>query len=188
MKKISRISDNQKWQAVVSCDKDYDGVFFYGVKTTGIFCRPSCKSKQPVRGNVIFFDDTAAAMENGFRPCKKCRPDKVSFEPESELVKKAKDIIDTAYNQHLDEGYIAQQLGVSKNHLIRLFKRYSGLTPTQYITRIRVEKALEMLEQEELSVLEIAYAVGMKSLSNFYRCFKELTGHAPNEYRKKRGD
>jgi AraC family transcriptional regulator of adaptative response / methylphosphotriester-DNA alkyltransferase methyltransferase len=188
MKDSSRISDNKKWNAVVSRDKNYDGIFFYGVKTTGIFCKPSCKSKTPVRENIIFFAHTTAAMEQGFRPCKRCCPNKEVFEPELELVKKAKDIIDTGYNRRIDISYIAKQLGVSKNHLIRLFKRHSDFTPNQYITKMRVDKALELLDQEEASILEIAYAVGFKSLSNFYKCFKEKTGHTPNEHRKKRDD
>lgn len=185
MKDFNRISDDKKWQAVVSCDENYDGVFFYGVKTTGIFCKPSCKSKTPGRENVQFFAHTAKAIEQGFRPCKRCCPDKAVFEPELELVKKAKDIIDAEYNQQMDISYIAKQLGVSKNHLIRLFKRHSDFTPTQYITKVRVGKTMELLEQAELSIIDIAYAVGFKSMSNFYKCFKEQTGHTPNEYRKR---
>ena len=88
MKKLMRISDNEKWQALISCDKDYDGLYFYGVKTTGIFCRPSCKSRMPIRDNVIFFHNSRKAIEMGFRPCKRCRPDQVDFEPNLELIKK----------------------------------------------------------------------------------------------------
>lgn len=188
MKESSSMSDDEKWQAVVSCDRRYDGIFFYGVRTTGIFCKPSCKSKTPVRDNVVFFDHIAGAVESGFRACKRCCPDKVVFEPELELVKKAKDIIDADYNHQIDVSYISKQLSVSKNHLNRLFKRYSGLTPTHYITKVRVGNALELLKQEDLSVLEIAYTVGFKSLSNFYKYFKEQTGYTPNEYRKSRDD
>jgi AraC family transcriptional regulator of adaptative response / methylphosphotriester-DNA alkyltransferase methyltransferase len=98
MKESIRILDIEKWQAVISCDSNYDGIFFYGVKTTGIFCRPSCKSKTPLRGNVIFFDNIANALEIGLRPCKRCCPDKVVFQPELELVKEAKGIFDVGYN------------------------------------------------------------------------------------------
>ena len=89
MKKAAQISDNEKWQAVENCDKSYDDIFIYGVKTTGIFCRPSCRSKTPVRTNIVFFTNPTNAIEAGFRPCKKCRPDKIVFEPDLELVKKA---------------------------------------------------------------------------------------------------
>ncbi len=77
------------------------------------------------------------------------------------------------------------QLGVSTSHLQRLFKQQNGLTPTQYITGIRVAKAKELLTQSGLSVLEIALATGFKSLSRFYKCFKEQTGLPPNVYRKR---
>ncbi|SNT04127.1 AraC family transcriptional regulator, regulatory protein of adaptative response / methylphosphotriester-DNA alkyltransferase methyltransferase [Anaerovirgula multivorans] len=162
-------------------------MFFYGVKTTGIFCRSSCKSKTPVRDNVTFFDKAAEAIELGFRPCKRCRPDQLVFEPDLELIKKAKDIFDTDYNKQIDLSQISKQLGLSINHLIRLFKQHSGLTPTRYIAKRRVEKAAELLNQTDINILEISYTTGFKSLSNFYKCFKEETGHTPNEYRKSRG-
>lgn len=93
MKESIKIQDMEKWQAVASCDSKYDGMFFYGVKTTGIFCRPSCKSRTPIRANVIFFDNVVNAIEAGFRSCKRCCPDKIVFEPDLELVKKVNHII-----------------------------------------------------------------------------------------------
>jgi AraC family transcriptional regulator of adaptative response / methylphosphotriester-DNA alkyltransferase methyltransferase len=188
MKNSKIISDNQKWQAVVSCDRNYDGIFFYGVKTTRIFCRPSCKSKTPIQNNVIFFDNAANAIESGFRPCKRCCPDKIIFEPELEIIKKAKDIFHTNYNKQVHLDYVSRQLGVSINHLIKLFKQHTNFTPTQYITKIRVDKAEELLKQGDISILEIAYATGFKSLSNFYKCFKNQTGYTPSEYKKSRGE
>lgn len=184
MKEPSKISDCEKWQAVINCDRRYDGIFFYGVKTTGIFCKPSCKSKTPHRDNVVFWGNPAIAMECGFRACKRCRPEKAIFEPDLELLKKTKDIFDAKYSEQVELNLISKQLGVSKSHLIRLFKLHSGLTPTQYIAKVRVDKAVELLNQTDMNILEIAYAVGFKSLSNFYKCFKEQTGHSPKEHRK----
>jgi len=115
MNKPVRISDNEKWEAVICSKKSYDGLFFYGVKTTGIFCRPSCSARTPDRGNVVFFDNDINAIAAGFRPCKKCRPDKAVFEPDLELVKKAKDIFDANYTGSIKIGHIAKQLGVSFN-------------------------------------------------------------------------
>jgi AraC family transcriptional regulator of adaptative response / methylphosphotriester-DNA alkyltransferase methyltransferase len=187
MKKHPLISDNEKWQAVISCDNCYDGLFFYGVKTTGIFCRPSCRSKTPARENVVFFDNSKVAADEGFRPCKKCRPDKAVFEPDSELVKKAKDILDSNFDNTIDLRDISKQLGVSTNHLARLFKKQLGLTPANYITGLRIAKAAELLGQSDANVLEIAYMTGFKSLSNFYRCFKARTGITPKEHRESGG-
>ncbi|GFP76349.1 bifunctional transcriptional activator/DNA repair enzyme AdaA [Clostridium fungisolvens] len=188
MKQCIKISDSEKWQAVISCDNKYDGLFFYGVKTTGIFCRPSCKSKTPIRENVIFFDNTVNALDSGFRPCKRCCPDKVDFQPDSELIEKAKNIFHTYFNKPVDLSDISKQLGISTNHLIKLFKQHTKLTPTQYIIKLRIEKAKELLKQSDIDILEISYATGFKSLSNFYKCFKEQTEFTPSEYRKSRGD
>ena len=185
MNKYIPITDNEKWQAVVICDKSCDGLFFYGVKTTGIFCRPSCTSKTPYRENVIFFDNAANSMAEGFRPCKKCRPDIVVFEPDLELVKKAKDIFNVNYDKSINMSQVSKQLGVSANHLGRLFRQNYGVTPMNYIIKLRIDKSGELLEQENMNILEIAYATGFKSLSNFYKCFKEHTGHTPNEHRKR---
>lgn len=186
MKEIIKISDDEKWQAVVSCDRNYDGIFFYGVKTTGIFCRPSCKSKTPLRGNVIFFDNAAEAIEKGFRSCKRCCPNKIVFEPDLELIKRAKNIFDVDYNKQVNLSNVSRQLGISKNHLIRIFKKYTGTTPVQYIARIRIDEAEKLLSEGDKSIIEVAYEAGFKSLSNFYKCFKEHTGCTPNKHR--RGD
>lgn len=188
MRKAMQISDNEKWKAVIECDKSYDGLFLYGVKTTGIFCRPSCRAKTPVRGNVVFFDNCANAIDSGLRPCKKCCPEREVFEPDLELVKKAKDIFDAGYAGPIKINQAARQLGVSNNHLARLFKKQYGLTPTQYITGLRVDKAAELLRQPETSILEVAYLTGFKSLSGFYKNFKDQTEYTPKEYIKSRGE
>lgn len=184
MKQSSRISDIEKWQAVISCDSNYDGIFFYGVQTTGIFCRPSCKSKTPLHTNVIFFDSIANALETGLRPCKRCCPDKVVFQPDLKLVKEAKDTFDVGYKNPINIAHISKQLGVSTNHLIKLFKEHYGFTPSQYIVKIRVDKAAELLNQKDISIIDIAYMTGFMSLSNFYKCFKQQIGYTPNDYRK----
>jgi AraC family transcriptional regulator of adaptative response / methylphosphotriester-DNA alkyltransferase methyltransferase len=98
-------------------------------------------------------------------------------------VKKVKDIFDANYDQLIEPKNISNQLGVSINHIVRLFKQHYGLTPTQYVTKFRVDKAAELLRQEEVKILEIAYLTGFQSVSNFYRCFKEQVGFTPREYR-----
>lgn len=79
-----------KWDAVKQNDKTCDGIFFYAVKSTGIFCRPSCKSRLPKKDNVTFFNTADQALAAGFRPCKRCRPDLLEFEPIKEIAKKNK--------------------------------------------------------------------------------------------------
>jgi len=184
MRESALITDKEKWEAVISCNKDYDGFFFYGVKTTGIFCRPSCKSKAPARENVVFFDSAETAMKEGFRPCKRCCPDKEAFWPALEIVKSIKAVLDENYNRSVELGRISVQLGISINHMERLFKQHIGLTPKQYINRLRVDKASELLKEADGEILDIAYRTGFGSLSNFYRCFKQHTGCTPKEYRR----
>lgn len=180
------MNNDDKWKAVVDCDKRYDGLFYYAVKTTGIFCRPSCKAKLPLRENTLFFDTAGKALEGGFRPCKMCRPDisESIYEPNKELMKKAREILNNRYSDTIVISSIAQELGLSESHLTRLFKLYYSLTPNEYIVKLKIEKAMELLSQSDLDINAIAYEAGFRSISNFYKCFNEHTGSTPKAYRK----
>lgn len=184
MGKRALLTDNEKWEAVIDCDKAYDNLFFYGVKTTGIFCRPSCKAKAPIRKNIVFLNTVNDAMDGGFRPCKRCRPDILIYEPDVELVNKAKEMLGQVYDKPLDLNKIAKQLSISQSHIARLFKENTGATPMQYIINIRITKACALLWQTNAGILEIAHNTGFLSLSNFHKKFKEQTGLTPKEYRK----
>ena len=186
MKKNNEMSKEDKWNAVISCDKRYDGLFYYAVKTTGIFCRPSCKAKAPLKKNILFFNSVDAALKAGFRPCKMCRPDvnEPIYEPNKELIKNTKKILEHSYNKCIDLKVIAKKLGYSDSHLTRLFKEYCSMTPNEYITKIRINKSEQLLKETSMDILVIAHEVGFKSLSTFYRCFKENVGSTPKEYRK----
>lgn len=188
MEKTVVITDNEKWEAVVSCNQKYNGLFFYAVKTTGIFCHPSCRAKTPLRDNVLFFEGVHAAIAAGFRPCKKCRPDEAAFEPNLELTRKAKKIFDQTFDKRIGMKVISKQLGVSTNHLAKLYKEHFGLTPNQYIAKLKIGRALKLLAETDLDILQIAYSTGFKSLSYFYKCCKEQTGCSPKEYRKVGGN
>lgn len=187
MRQNTGITEEEKWKAVIGCDKDYDGLFYYGVKTTGIFCRPSCKAKPPLKRNTIFLSSVEDAVSAGFRPCKKCRPDLggYSYEPNKELIKETKKMLNLNYNNQLDFKRVSKEFGVSSSHLIRLFREYCGLTPNAYIMQMRINNSLKLLEKTNIGILEVAYEVGFKSLSSFYKRFKEQVGCTPKEYRKK---
>lgn len=186
MKKNNEMSKEDKWNAVISCDKRYDGLFYYAVKTTGIFCRPSCKAKAPLKKNILFFNSIDAALKSGFRPCKMCRPDinETIYEPNRELIKNTKKILGHSYNKCIDFKVIAKKLGFSDSHLTRIFKQYCSMTPNEYITKIRINKSEQLLKETSMDILEIAHEVGFESLSTFYRCFKKNVGSTPKEYRK----
>jgi AraC family transcriptional regulator of adaptative response / methylphosphotriester-DNA alkyltransferase methyltransferase len=173
------------WDAVISCRPEYDGVFFYGVKTTGIFCRPSCKSKPPKRENVDFFRTAREAMEKGFRPCKRCRPDLVEamYDPHEQTVREIRELLEREYRDAWTLDSLARRVGVSPFHLQRLFKKYTGLSPKQYLNRIRVEEAQRLLADSGRTITDICFAVGFSGLTPFYRTFRQVTGLSPRVYR-----
>ncbi|MDF2500254.1 MAG: transcriptional regulator with only domain, AraC family [Anaerosporomusa subterranea] len=178
------LTNQEKWNAVIHNDPSYDGVFFYGVKTTGIFCRPSCKSKQPLKANVVFFDTIAQAYAHRLRPCKRCRPDLLEFRPMLDLLEKAKHIFDTYFNDRHKLATEIKELGVSQNHFIQLFRKQFTMTPVEYVNKLRVEKAMQLLGNTDTTILNIAMLSGFGSLSTFYDFFKKHVRLTPKEYRK----
>ena len=178
------LSDEQKWKAAIDCDSSYDGQFFYGVKTTGIFCRPSCKSKSPKRDHMVFFDTAEQAQATGFRPCKRCRPDLLKFEPKIETMERIKKVIHEFYTDPKQLKVEIDGLCISKNTMIRLFQEQLGVTLVQYINKLRIEKAKELLLNSQDTILSIALQCGFGSLSTFYSLFRHLVGMSPTQYSK----
>lgn len=173
------------WKAIITCDATYDSRFFYAVKTTGIFCRPSCKSRTPKYNNTLFFIVIEDAFDNGFRPCKRCRPDLLSehYDPQKDIAEQVVTIINMDYTQTIHLKDLAYQVGVSPFHLNRIFKSKMGCTPHMYLEKIRIEKAKELLASTSLSSTEVAYQVGYGSLSSFYKNFRKRVNCSPKEYR-----
>lgn len=178
------LTNNEKWNAVIHCDSTYDGVFVYGVKTTGIFCRPSCKSKEPLRSNVEFFEKINQAYAYGLRPCKRCRPDLLEFNPMQDLIDKAKYILDTDFDDREKAMAKIKKLGISQNHFIYLFRQRFAMTPAEYMNKTRLDKALQMLSATDQKILDIVLDCGFGSLSAFYEQFKKHVGLTPKEFRK----
>ncbi|GEL77080.1 bifunctional transcriptional activator/DNA repair enzyme AdaA [Tenuibacillus multivorans] len=178
------ISKETMWEATITCDSAYDGLFFYAVKTTGIFCRPSCKSKVPNSENVSFFGDAANAQKAGYRPCKRCRPDLKSktYDPFGSIIEDTMQIIEKNYEQKMSFDEIATKVGVSRFHLNRLFKDRTGYTPLMYLEKIRINKAKDLLLSTTLNSTEIGYQIGYQSISSFYNAFKRHTGLTPSQF------
>lgn len=175
----------EKWKAVSTSNNYYDGLFYYAVITTGIFCRPSCKAKTPLKKNTLFFDTIKDALKNGFRPCKMCRPDlnETTYEPNKDLIERAKDLITNNYSKSIETKKIAQMLGLSNNHLVRLFKQYHGKTISEYLIELRLKEATRLLTHTDTDITKVALDAGFQSMSNFYKTFKMRTGLTPKEYR-----
>lgn len=178
------VTDSEKWDAVVQCDNAYDNVFFYGVKTTGIFCRPSCKSKIPRQDNVLFFATSEDAIEYGLRPCKRCRPDLIEYMPMVETIEKAKLAMDTYFADREALTMKMKQLGMNQNYLIKSFGQQVGFSPVQYTNKLRIEKSKQILHSSNENILHVALASGFGSLSTFYERFKKQVGVTPKEYRR----
>src|SRR5665213_2686515 len=125
-------SDDAMWSAVLGHDATADGTFLYGVMTTGVYCRPSCPSRRPLRTNVRFFAEAASAQAAGLRACKRCHPDQASIaERHAEAVSRACALIDASEElPSLDA--LADAAGLSRFHFHRVFKALTGVTPKAY--------------------------------------------------------
>ncbi|MEC0014328.1 bifunctional transcriptional activator/DNA repair enzyme AdaA, partial [Bacillus cereus] len=165
-------------------DSSYDSKFFYAVKSTGIFCRPSCKSRIPNRNNVRIFHHAEQALSENFRPCKRCKPNGITL-PNEEWVEQIKDYIEKHYDKSLTLDMLAGMCHGSPFHLQRTFKRIIGLTPIEYIQQFRILKATKYLLHTNQSIKEISTAVGIENPEYFATLFKKKTGFTPTEYRKK---
>jgi AraC family transcriptional regulator, regulatory protein of adaptative response / methylphosphotriester-DNA alkyltransferase methyltransferase len=134
----NRISDdmgimiNEKWQAIINNDASYNNQFFYAVKTTGIFCKPSCKSRVPKKENVRIFQKAEQALDTNFRSCKRCKPTNERL-PDSEWIALITEYIDKNFTGKLTLKTLADISQGSPYHLHRTFKKIKGITPVEYI-------------------------------------------------------
>lgn len=176
------LSFDEMWDKIIACDQRYDGLFFTAVKTTGIYCRPSCRSRKPKKINVEFYYDIIKVEHAGFRACKRCQPE-VNHSPHTELVRKVVAFLINHYKQKLVLQDISNHVGVSPFYLERLFKQETFETPRTYLEKIRIDKAAHLLYSTNQSNLEICYEVGFQSPSSFYKVFRRLKNCSPSEYR-----
>jgi AraC family transcriptional regulator of adaptative response/methylated-DNA-[protein]-cysteine methyltransferase len=175
-------ADEKRWAAVVARDKACDGEFYYSVATTGVYCRPSCAARLPNRRNVRFHSSPTDAEAQGFRPCKRCRPDELSIDQRhAQIVADACRRIESAEElPSLDA--LAAKSGLSKFHFHRVFKAIAGLTPKDYArahrrTRVRRELA------RGATVTEAIYGAGFNSSTGFYTGATEALGMTPARFR-----
>ncbi|MFC5405901.1 bifunctional transcriptional activator/DNA repair enzyme AdaA [Cohnella soli] len=177
------IISDEMWRAIVLCDASYDGKFYYAVKTTGIYCRPSCKSRVPSRANVKVFANGEQAAAEQFRPCKRCKPDGGRM-PTEEWVALIADEIEKKYAEPLTLTSLSDRFHASPFHLQRMFKKLKGVSPAEYVTIVRIEKAKELLAGTNLSVSEVGLAVGIGNAAHFSTQFASHAGMTPSHFRK----
>jgi AraC family transcriptional regulator of adaptative response/methylated-DNA-[protein]-cysteine methyltransferase len=174
------------WESVLNRDPSADDRFLYGVTTTGIYCRPSCPSRRPKRGNVSFFSSAEAAERAGFRACQRCRP---NSEPASrdEVIDRARAYIDRHVHDLSDERItlelLGEQTGMSPTHLQRKFKARLGLTPAQYI-RVRKRERLKGELKRGETVSRASFGAGYGSRSRVSESSAAGLGITPATYRR----
>jgi len=174
--------DDEKWAAVLRRDPRADGVFYYSVKTTGVYCRPSCASRRAGRENVAFHGSCEAAEREGFRPCKRCRPDEASPRTRrAAAVAKACRLIESAEEApNLDA--LARSAGMSRFHFHRVFKGVTGVTPKEYLAAHRAKRTRDELARSA-TVTDAIYAAGFGSSGRFYASSSRVLGMTPGCFR-----
>ncbi len=152
--RLTEYPSDEQWTAIIHNDTRYDDQFIYAVQTTGIFCRPSCKSKAPVKSNVRIFSNAKEALAAQFRPCKRCKPTGDRL-PDQEWVEQIISYIENNFTETITLGHLADYCHGSPYHLQRTFKRVTGQTPVEFVQQKRIEYAKDKLIRTNLSISDI---------------------------------
>jgi len=179
---MTSLNETQCWQALNRRDPAFDGRFFVAIKTTRVFCRPSCPSRRARPENVRFYTDAAAAERDGFRPCLRCRPlATVDRDPNAERVREICRYIEQHYSERLTLGELADRAGLSRFHFQRSFLAIAGVTPKQYIEACRLQQFKAGLRRTG-DVAGSTYDAGFGSSSRVYERADTRLGMTPKQY------
>ena len=182
-KKSGSRNDGQAWQAVLSRDRRYDGMFVYAVKSTGVYCRPSCPSRRPRREMVEFFEQPQQAERAGFRSCKRCRPTELNGHRElPHVITRVCRFIDEIIEEGPTLDRLAEVAGISPFHLQRSFKGALGLSPRQYAELKKFLRFKSRLQKGD-DVTTAMYEAGFSSPSRLYERSTASLGMTPSAYR-----
>lgn len=169
------------YKAFLAKDTEYEGVFYAGIKSTGIFCKPICTAKKPKPENVEYFSSATEAIKKGYRPCKLCKPmNSNGYRPEwlDDLLQK----IHSAPNERWKDSDL-KKIGIEPNRVRRWFKKNLNTTFISYIRSIRLAKAVDKIGNGR-KIMETAYTSGFESLSGFSDALKNLTGKTPAQLKE----
>ncbi|MGZ3693232.1 MAG: DNA-3-methyladenine glycosylase 2 family protein [Bdellovibrionota bacterium] len=179
--------DEIYYEAILARDHRFDGKFFVGVKTTGIYCRPICPAR-PLRKNVEFFPNHLEAERAGYRPCLRCRPESAPMSPawigKSAVVRRAVKVLHSQETIDFNEDLFAEKFGITSRHLRRLFVEEVGKTPKQLSAENRLNLARKLITETQLPLAEAAYASGFGSIRRFNDAFKKRFKKSPSEIRR----
>lgn len=179
------------YKALLTHDARFDGRFFVGVSSTGIYCRPVCTARTPKRESCAFFPNAAAAESAGFRPCLRCRPELAPgnsmVDAHERIARDAASLIEDGILNDSDVTGLAQRLGVTDRHLRRVFQTEFGVSPIRFARTHRLLLAKRLLTDTDLPVIDVAMAGGFASLRRFNALFKERYGMSPSDLRRTGG-
>ena len=176
-----QMTDEERWHAFEARDAGYDGRFVVGVRSTGIYCRPSCPARRPLRQNVVFYPVGEVAEREGYRPCRRCKPEEVL--PQARAVEQASRYIEAHVDRHVTLDELGEVVGVSPHHLQRTFKRMLGISPRAYADALRLGTVKEGL-RERGDVTTAMYDAGYGSSSRLYERAPGQLGMTPGAYRR----
>ncbi len=184
------LDDDQCYRAIQSRDQRFDGWFVTAVRTTGIYCRPSCPAITPKRANVEFYRAAATAQANGFRACKRCRPDASPGSPEwnarADVVGRAMRLVADGLVDRDGVGALAARLGYSERQVQRLLVAEVGSGPLALARAQRAQTARILIETTDLAITDVAFAAGFKSVRQFNDTVREIYAASPSELRARR--
>jgi AraC family transcriptional regulator of adaptative response/methylated-DNA-[protein]-cysteine methyltransferase len=172
------ISNEIAYKALINKDSGFEGLFFAGIKTTGIFCRPTCRARKPKKENVEFFKTAKEAMVNGYRPCKICRPLENPGETSGDIKSLLRELELNPSVRITD--FILAQKRIEPNKVRRWFLKNHGMTFHAYQRMLRINNALRNIKNGD-KVIEAAYESGYESLSGFQHSFKKAVSQSPSE-------
>jgi AraC family transcriptional regulator of adaptative response / DNA-3-methyladenine glycosylase II len=184
--RVARLSAAKMYDRFLAGDPAYNGRFFTGVKTTGIYCLPSCRARKPKRANIAFYPTAESARAAGFRPCKKCHPD--DFARGADLVLETIETVvaevraDPAAFPNVRS--IVRRTGFGSTRAFELFRQHYHTTPADLLSRARVAAAGRRLLNSSATLAAVALEVGYESLSAFHENFRQITGLTPGVYRE----
>jgi AraC family transcriptional regulator of adaptative response / methylphosphotriester-DNA alkyltransferase methyltransferase len=186
MEQAPGLSQQAMWSAFWRGDPRYDGRFVTAVRTTGIFCRPSCTCRKPKRENVRFYPSPAHAARAGYRPCKRCRPELRGGPAEADraMAEAALRYMRANLETTLYAKDVASAVAVSPSHFARRFRAADGRTPMRALADLRAERAEALLRDRSNTTLDAGFAAGFESSSAFVRAFRRRTGLPPASWRR----
>lgn len=176
---------NYQWEAIFSNNQSYDGEFYYALSITKTICRPSCPSRTPNPKNVSIFSTVEEAIQQGFRPCHRCKPNQLAWTGyKKELADQTKQYIDLHCQDPITLETLHEALEKNLYYIQRSFKEVWGITPLHYLHQVRIDKSKELLKKSAYSITAIGLEVGYNDSAQFTKKFKVVEGTTPKAFRK----